>query len=54
MLDRRMRLMKDRALAPIAASLRSVPPVALTEVVQKRRGLTDLSWSWSALFKCSN
>ncbi len=27
-----MRLMKDRALAPIAASLRSVPPVALTAI----------------------
>jgi hypothetical protein len=32
MLDRRMRLMKDRALAPVAASLRSVPPVALTAI----------------------
>jgi phosphatidylglycerophosphate synthase len=32
MFDSRLRLAKDRALAPVAASLRSVPPVALTAI----------------------
>lgn len=32
MFDGRLRLAKDRALAPVAASLRSVPPVAITAI----------------------